>query len=192
VLDAWFEVTEASRLLACCWDRDDLTHAADRRIAPIAVMRGPHSHSEALAFLGTLPGGAFIYSHPMFGGVVFDAELAARARGGGVLPAGGKLAKISTAEISEVHEATGEAFRLWDGSSRRIRASLNAGASGVVATPLCIFGQDLPSKDVDVIQTAVDPVQDALDARPDRASRTSELLRRAHPDALAPRRTALM
>jgi dihydrodipicolinate synthase/N-acetylneuraminate lyase len=179
VLDLWLDVTEAVRLLACCWDPEDLTNAADRGIAPIAVMRGLPGRVGALAFLEALPRGAYIYSHPMFGGAVFDAELARAADARGVAPAGGKLARVSAADITEIRAAVGDAFQLWDGSSRRIRASLEAGASGVVATPLCAFDQDLLSKDVDPVQAVVSPVQDVLDGLPDRAARTAELLRRA-------------
>ena len=45
---------------------------------------------------------------------------------------------------TEVHRAAGGDFRLWDGSSRRIQASHDEGAAGVVATPLCAFDADLP------------------------------------------------
>ncbi len=38
--------------------------------------------------------------------------------------------------------AAGGGFRLWDGSSRRIRASLDVGAVGLDATPLCAFDAD--------------------------------------------------
>jgi hypothetical protein len=179
VLDLWLALTPASRLLACCWKPDDLAHAAQRGIAPVAVMQGLADQTQALAFLRTLPSGAHIYSHPMFGGAVFDAGLAGAAREQGVLPAGGKLAKISTTEITKVHATTGYTFRLWDGSSRRIRASVDAGAAGVVATPLCAFDTELPAKDIDLLQAAVDSVQRTLDALPDRASRTAELISRA-------------
>src|SRR5690606_2551616 len=129
--------------------------------------------------LRALPSGAYIYSHPMFGGAVFDAGLAGAAREQGVLPAGGKLAKISATDITKVHATAGAAFHLWDGSSRRIRSSVDAGAAGVVATPLCAFDTDLPAKDIALVQAAVDPVQRTLDALPDRASRTAELISRA-------------
>jgi dihydrodipicolinate synthase/N-acetylneuraminate lyase len=146
VLDLWLDITEPGRLMACCWEPDDFTHATDRGVAPMATMRDLHSYDRAVAFLRALPAGAYIYSHPMFGGAVFDANLAAAARREGVLPAGGKIAKISTAGVTDVHKAAGDTFKLWDGSSRRIKASLDAGAAGVVATPLCAFDADLPPR----------------------------------------------
>lgn len=179
LLDLWLDVTDRHRLLACCWTLDDLKHAAARDIAPMATMRQLDGHANALAFLRQLPQGAYIYSHPMFGGTVFDAELAAAARNADVLPAGGKIAKISPSDVAAISEATGANFKLWDGSSRRIQASLDAGAAGVVATPLCPFNPALPVKDPALLQAAIGPVQTALDALPDRASRTGELMRRA-------------
>jgi dihydrodipicolinate synthase/N-acetylneuraminate lyase len=179
ILDLWLDVTEPSRLLACCWERVDFDHAAKRGIAPMATMRNLDGHEAALAFLRELPTGAYIYSHPMFGGSVFDTELAVAASRAGILPAGGKIAKITKPAITEVHRAAGDGFRLWDGSSRHIQASLDSGAAGVVATPLCAFDTDLPAKKAPLIQAAVDPVQADLDALPDRPARTAELLRRA-------------
>ena len=179
ILDLWLDVTGPSRLLACCWDHADFDHAAKRSITPMATMRNLNGHEAALAFLRELPVGSYVYSHPMFGGSVFDAELAAVANREGILPAGGKVAKITKSAITEVHRAAGAGFRLWDGSSRRIQASLDAGAAGVVATPLCAFDTDLPSKQPRLIQAVVDPVQADLDALPDRPARTAELLRRA-------------
>jgi hypothetical protein len=100
----------------------------------------------ALEFLRQLPEGATVYSHPMFGGTTFDARLARDAQIAGALPAGGKLAKITTDQVSSIHSAAGNLFRLWDGSSRRIAASLDAGAAGIVATPLSPFGENFPPR----------------------------------------------
>ena len=115
----------------------------------------------------------------MFGGAVLDAELAAAARYEGTLPAGGKLAKLSIAGVAEVHHAAGDTFRLWDASSRRIAAALDAGAAGIVATPLCAFDRDLPVKELALIQGLIDPIQAVLEAFPDRAARPAELMTRA-------------
>jgi dihydrodipicolinate synthase/N-acetylneuraminate lyase len=179
ILDLWLTVAQPQRLLACCWDPEDFEHAARRGIAPMATMRKLDGIEAAVTFLRHLPTGAYIYSHPMFGGNTFDAALAQAATQQGILLAGGKLAKITTPAITEIHTVTGDAFRLWDGSSRRIQRSLNAGAAGVVATPLCAFNSPLPEKEPGLIQAIVDSVQDALDALPDRPARTRELLSRA-------------
>lgn len=178
VLDIWLDVMEPGRLLACCWQPEDLSNAASRSITPMATMRGLESPASALAFLRSLPAKAFIYSHPMFGGATFDASLAASARDSGVLPAGGKLAKISLQAIADVRAVTG-AYKLWDGSARRIEASVRAGAAGIVATALCTFESKPAGRDAAALQAAVDRVQVCLDALPDRASRSEELRRRA-------------
>lgn len=178
VLDLWLDVTQPGRLLACCWEPADFDHAASRGITPMGVMRGLDGPTAALAFLRSLPRGAYIYSHPMFGGSVFDAELAA-ASSAGILPAGGKIAKITKPAIADLRRAAGDEYRLWDGSSRRIQESIDAGAAGVVATPLCAFAADFPARQTSLIQAAVDPVQADLDALPDRTARIAELMRRA-------------
>ncbi len=179
ILDLWLTVAEPRRLLACCWEQEDFDHAAQRGIAPMATMRNLGGLKAALTFLRSLPSGAYIYSHPMFGGSVFDAELAQAAKQEGILPAGGKLAKIKTLAITDIHAVTQDAFKLWDGSSRHIQTSLDAGAAGIVATPLCAFEAPLPAKEPDLVQAIADPVQAALDALPDRPARTLELLTRA-------------
>ncbi|MEG8183938.1 hypothetical protein GZH49_36315 [Nocardia terpenica] len=177
ILDLWLEITEPKRLLTCCWVPEDIRHAIDRSVVPMAVLRNP-DHASAVAFLAQLPPQSTIYSHPMFGGQVFDSKLADEARIRDVLPAGGKIAKITTAQVHDLHAAAGDEFRLWDGSSRRIAASLAAGAAGVVATPLSVFGDDFPSKDLDGIQAAVNAVQSTLDALPTRATRSDMLMQR--------------
>jgi dihydrodipicolinate synthase/N-acetylneuraminate lyase len=179
VLDLWLEAAEPTRLLACCWTPADIAHARDRGIAIIAPLQGPHDPRQTLAVLRTLPLNSFVYSHPVFGGAIFDAGLAAAARDENVLPAGGKLAKVSIGAIRAIREAAGETFALWDGSSRRIRLSLAAGATGIVATPLSAFEHPLPTKDVQSLQASIDPQQARLDTLPDRATRTQDLLDRA-------------
>jgi dihydrodipicolinate synthase/N-acetylneuraminate lyase len=182
ILDLWLTVAQPQRLLACCWEPEDFEHAARRGIAPMAAMLNLDSIEAAITFLRDLPTGAYVYSHPMFGGNTFDVALAQAATQRGILPSGGKLAKTTTSAITEIHAITGDRFRLWDGSSRRIQKSLNAGAAGVVATPLCAFNRPLPEKEPDLIQAFVHSVQEALDALPDRPARTHELLSRAgHP-----------
>ncbi len=179
ILDLWLDVTQPGRLLACCWEPADFDHAARRGITPMGVMRGLSSRTAALTFLRGIPRGAYIYSHPMFGGSVFDSELAAAASSAGVLPAGGKIAKITKPAITDVHRAAGDEFRLWDGSSRHIQESVDAGAVGVVATPLSTFTAPFPARQTSLIQAAVDPIQADLDALPERTARTAELMRRA-------------
>ncbi|MFR9774177.1 hypothetical protein [Nocardia sp. SC052] len=173
VLDAWLEAVDNRRLLACTWSSDDLATATDRHVTAMAVMKAA-TRSAAEQFLQALPGGSTIYSHPMFG-YTFDAELATWAKGAGHLPAGGKLAKIQLTEITAIRRAAAE-FATWDGSSRRIRESISAGAAGVVATPLAATLTDLPPRNLALLQSSIDTVQAELDRLPDRPAKRQWLL----------------
>ncbi|WP_051407047.1 hypothetical protein [Nocardia sp. CNY236] len=173
IFDIWLEVVDGSRLLACAWSPDDLVTAADRHVTPMAVLRAD-TRGDAQQFLRTLPSGATIYSHPMFG-YAFNAELAEWAKSAGHLPAGGKLAKIQLTDISEIRSAAPE-FTIWDGSSRRMRESIGAGAAGVVATPLAALLTRLPPRSTALIQSAIDAVQAKLDLLPDRSAKRDWLL----------------
>ncbi len=148
----------------------------------MVVMRDLPSQQAALDLFATLPTGTYVYSHPMYSPATLDAALAAAAAAAGVLPAGGKIAKIGLAEIAQLRAATGPGFRLWDGSSRDIAARLQAGAEGVIATPLCHLPTPFPSQDLPVLQAALDYVQAELDALPTRPQRTSLLLTYAFGD----------
>lgn len=177
IVDLWAEVVGPDRLLACAWAPADFEAAAQRHVTPMGVMHGIRTGAEALVFLRGLPHGATIYSHPMFG-LPLTPELVSRATDVGCLPAGGKLAKVKVGEISEIHQLAPD-FALWDGSVRHLRESLQAGAAGVVATPLApLLVNGLPPKDVDKVQAAVSAVQSALDVLPDRPSRSAYLLGR--------------
>ncbi|MEV0462257.1 hypothetical protein AB0I30_03095 [Nocardia tengchongensis] len=178
VLDLWLETVDPRRLLACCWEADDITLAVARGITPMVVIRRS-DHDSTLELLRELPSGATIYSHPMFEGAVFTASLARQAQAEGVLPAGGKLAKVTTQQIQEISAVTSGSFRLWDGSCRQIEASLVAGAAGVVATPLGVFADDFPPKDLLAIQAEVNSIQATLDALPDRQARSRYLAQEA-------------
>ncbi|MQA15023.1 MAG: hypothetical protein GEV09_12875 [Pseudonocardiaceae bacterium] len=59
--------------------------------------------------------------------------------------------------------ATGPGFALWDASSRNISGSVEAGASGVVATPLSPFLEPLPPRELGPLQAALDRAQHRLD-----------------------------
>ncbi|MEV4241323.1 hypothetical protein AB0J47_39890 [Nocardia sp. NPDC049737] len=177
VLDAWLSTVEPNRLLACSWSPGDLRAAADRHVTPMAVMEAS-DRAAAERFLRELPAESTIYSHPaLFGGQTFTPELAMWAQAAGLLPLGGKLAKISLEEISEIHRVATE-FAVWDGSSRHIQESLAAGAAGVVATPVAALLHDLPSRSIVAFQSAVDAVQLELDRLPDRPAKRAWLLER--------------
>ncbi|MBF6209273.1 hypothetical protein IU483_35280 [Streptomyces gardneri] len=176
VLDIWIDAVGPERVLACCWNREDINQALTRRVTPMVVMSDLQDRDEALGFLASLPGCSTVYSHPvMFDGVSFDADIAEAAAKLGCLPTGGKLAKIRLSEISQIRQAA-PAFRTWDGSSRHIADSLEAGADGVVATPLTAsFPNCVGSKTIHEVQAIADPVQATLDELPDRPARTRYL-----------------
>ncbi|MEU1204032.1 hypothetical protein [Nocardia sp. NPDC005825] len=178
LLDLWLNAVDPTRVLACCWDPTDIIAAVNRNVTPMVVLR-TLDPQKTLKLLAELPSGSTIYSHPMFDATVFDAVLAGQARADGTLPAGGKLAKISLDNIRQIRSAAGDSFRLWDGSSRHIDASVSAGAAGIVATPLTTFMDELPAKEPAAVQTIVDQVQARLDALPDRATRTAYLMKQA-------------
>ncbi|MEU4843314.1 hypothetical protein [Nocardia testacea] len=174
VVELWADIVGVGRIIACCWDRHDLEAAAGQQVMPMAVMDGLGDTAAALAFLRSLPADATVYSHPeLFQGLPFSAEVARAAQEAGCLPLGGKLAKIKLPEIAAIHESAG-GFRLWDGSARHIEQSLQAGADGIVATPITavIAGpEDFRPKTPQDLQAVVDPEQATLDSLPDRDSR---------------------
>lgn len=179
LIDLWLQHLPPQRLIACCWQPEDITEATGRGVAAMMVMRNLPDRPAAVDFLATVPRGTYIYSHPMYTPAVFDAGLAADAAAAGVLPAGGKIAKIGLDGVAEVRAVTGPDFALWDGSSRHMAASVHAGAVGVIATPLSPLPMPFPSADLHVLQPAVDTMQAALDALPSRAERTAMLTRMA-------------
>jgi len=175
VLDIWLDVAPPTRLLAGCWVASDFDQAQQRGVAPIVVMRDLADRTAALAFLRSLPVGAYVYSHPAHSPVILDGELCAAVREAGFLPAGAKVAKVRPPELRAVRSATGESFALWDASSRNIAGSLAAGASGVVATPLSPFAPHTPPRDLDTLQPVLNAVQYELDGLGEAAARRDYL-----------------
>lgn len=127
------------------------------------------------SLLADLPASAYVYSHPKYGSTLFDATLAGAARQRAILPAGAKLSKITTDDITTIRHAAGARWTLWDASARHINASLAAGASGVVATPLSHLPTPFPNRSPSVLQRAIDAMQQELDPLPSPAER-SQLL----------------
>jgi dihydrodipicolinate synthase/N-acetylneuraminate lyase len=175
LLDLWLCFAPLARLVACCWCEDDVHEATRRAITPMVVMRSPRDDEQALSLLATLPHGAYVYSHPKYDSRVLDVGLIVAAREQGVLPAGAKLSKVTTADITAMRCAAGPRWTLWDASSRHIHASFAAGASGVVASPLSHFPSPFPDRSVSALQPMIDAVQAQMDQRPNRVAR-SQLL----------------
>jgi hypothetical protein len=103
---------------------------------------------------------------------VLDVELTAAARRQGILPAGAKISKITTGDIADIRHAAGAQWKLWDASSRHVEASLAAGASGVVASPLSHCPIPFPDRSLSVLQRAIDAVQAQMDKLPTRDARS--------------------
>lgn len=175
VLDLWRDVSPPTRLLACCWSTTDVENAQGRAIAPMVVMRDLPDHAAAVDFLRSLPADAYAYSHPAHSTAVFDAQLCATAREGGCLPVGAKVSKVTYHDIRSMRAEVGSEFKLWDASSRNIRGSVAAGASGVVATPLSPFMAPFPAYGVVSVQAVIDRVQADLDRIQRREARSALL-----------------
>lgn len=170
-LDMWSRLLPASRLVACCWSEEDVREATGRAITPMIVLHAPRNTEQALSLLARLPRDAYVYSHPMFGATALDATLTAAARQRGILPAGAKLSKITTGDITAIRHAAGSRWTLWHGSARHIDTSLAAGASGIVATPLSHLPTPFPKRSPALLQTAINAIQNQLDRQPSRAAR---------------------
>jgi dihydrodipicolinate synthase/N-acetylneuraminate lyase len=182
VLEVWSGVTDPSRLLACCWCHEDIEHAEHRRILPLVVMRDLPDQGAACSFFGDLAAGAFVYSNPKFTPTPLDPALAAAARERGVLPAGAKISKINLEDIGKLRAHVGLGFTLWDGSSRHIGASLAAGASGIVATPLAALPSPFPYRSVEELQSVLRELYAQVDragSRTDRMDLLTSLFRHA-------------
>jgi hypothetical protein len=139
-----------------------------------------------LRFFAGLPPNAYVYSHPMYGPTILDTALAETAREQSILPKGAKIAKISITEITAVRGVVGATFSLWDGSSRHISTSLEAGASGVVATPLSALPAPFPGRCIAALQLVIDKIQTELDHQPSRAARLALLAELARDDGGTP------
>jgi dihydrodipicolinate synthase/N-acetylneuraminate lyase len=175
IVRVWLDHVAPERVIACCWSRADVDNAARHGVTPIVVIPHCHNDDAALRFLASLPPGSFVYSHPGNSPTVFDAQLCSQARDSGCLPVGAKLSKASHREITAVRDQAGPSFVLWDGSSRDIAASMAAGATGVVTTPLSPFMQPFPPRTLTLLQRALDQMQEDLDRLPSREARSDHL-----------------
>jgi hypothetical protein len=167
VIETWVSQIGSERIFACAWEPSDLDHAIDIDCAPIVVLRELADDSTFLRLLATLPQGAFVYSHPKYTSLTFTSEIARKAIAAGVLPAGGKICKVSLDQVTDLRESTGPEFELYDGRCRHAAKSVAAGASGVVAVPLSHLPEDLPPRqDVEALQRIIDRTQALIDQTP--------------------------
>jgi len=78
-------------------------------------------------------------------------------------------------ELRALRAAAGPDFALYDGRSRYLQRSLDAGASGVVAVPLSTLPTDLPRRNLDGLQAIVDRGQAVVDGQPDLVAQADAL-----------------
>lgn len=167
VLESWAGRVPAERLLACAWEPDDIRHAIECGVRPAVVLRSLETRDSLHNLLALLPSESFIYSHPRYTDVTFTAAIAEYARNADCLPAGGKVCKIGLEDVASLRAATGPSFDLYDGRCRHVFRSVQAGATGAVAVPLCILPADLPSRgDLVGVQHTIDRTQAEIDAAP--------------------------
>lgn len=84
---------------------------------------------------------------------------------------GAKISKLAVGDIGRIRSSIGDGFTLWDGSSRHIEASLAAGASGVVATPLSVLPEPFPRRSVEELQATVHRLYAEVDGAVSREDR---------------------
>lgn len=172
VFAVWADVLPAERLLCCAWgavEAATLVGRGHRVLLAMPAPVGPMPVTELAALIGGLGGAVYLYSHPRFGWQI-TAGILTELRGHGAEPTGMKLSKCSLGELAACRRAGSAGLTLWDGTARHVRASVAAGADGVVAACLAALPGNGPVGP-DGIQRLADPMLRALDALPDRARR---------------------
>ncbi|MDQ2709208.1 MAG: hypothetical protein M3Z25_16940 [Actinomycetota bacterium] len=178
MLEVWLDNVPSVRLLACAWDRAEVEEILLFGVRPVAVLRGAEDDCAVLELLRSLPAGAYLYSHPQYSPAVLSPAVVEKARAEGVLVAGAKVSKVELDEVRALRSAAGPEFELFDGRCRHVKASVESGATGVVAVPLSTLPADLPPReDVAALQAVIDRGQAVVDAEPDVASQATALLR---------------
>ncbi len=163
LLSIWRRMVAVERLVACCWQEEDIQAAMKLSIQPMVVIRNQASIRQLLNTLAAIPRESLVYSHPRYSSITFDVPAAAAARETGVLPCGAKVSKISVDTVTSLRSITGDAFELWHGSSRNVSLSLKQGASGVVSTALSSLPDELEESNLSNFQGIIDRNQSILD-----------------------------
>lgn len=176
LLEVWMDNVPAERLLMCVWQRAEVERLAGTGVRPVLVLRDLGDDAAVLRALDGLPKDALVYSHPQYTSALLTPAVVDKARSEGTLPSGAKVSKVELDEVRALREAAGREFGLFDGRCRHIRASVAAGATGVVAVPLTVLPQDLPSRgNVDALQAVIDRGQAVVDAHGDVADQAETL-----------------
>jgi len=176
LVSVWLDNVAADRVLVCAWRRDELDEIADTGARPVLVLRDLGDEDAVLRAFESLPANALVYSHPQYTKAVLTPAVVDKGRAAGSLPAGAKVSKVGLGDVRALREAAGPEFALFDGRCRDVRASVAAGASGVVAVPLTVLPEDLPPRgDVDALQAVIDRGQVVVDAHSDVADQADAL-----------------
>ncbi len=176
VLALWLDQVPAERVLGCAWNIAEVNQIRDAGARPVAVVRDAHDEDAVLRLLDQLPTNAFVYSHPQYTPAVLSPAVVEKARALGTLPAGAKVSKVGLEDVRALRDAAGSSFELYDGRCRHLRASVEAGATGVVAVPLSSLPHDLPPRDdLDALQAVIDRGQRVVDAHADVAGQAVAL-----------------
>jgi len=178
VIETWSSVVPTERLVACAWQVNDFHYIDALDLKPMSVLQGFEDESALLRSLAELPPESYVYSHPKYSPVTFSDSIAHRARKNGSMPGGGKICKVSLAEVSALRKATGHTFALYDGRCRHVARSVDAGATGVIAVPLSYLPRELPDRDdAEALQRLIDQTQARIDSTPTLAGRMDLLTR---------------
>ena len=165
-LEVWLDHVPTGRLLSCVWSPEDYDYLRDLGVRPVVVLQDLEDVDALQKLLADIPTGSFIYSHPDYSSITLTPSIAKQAALAGTLPAGAKISKISLEDIREIRIALGnDHFSLFDGRSRHIESSIQAGATGVVVVPLCLIPNDLPDRsELAKLQAMIDKIQASVDA----------------------------
>jgi dihydrodipicolinate synthase/N-acetylneuraminate lyase len=178
LLTVWLDEVGPARLVACGWEAGELEEIGELGVRPVAVLRELRDEVAVIKAFEKLPAGSFVYSHPQYTRATLTPAVAEKARADGFLPAGAKVSKVSLDEVRTLRAAAGPEFALFDGRCRHLAASVEAGATGVVAVPLSVIPADLPPRDdLDGVQAVIDRYQAVVDAEPDVAAQAAALTR---------------
>ena len=111
----------------------ELVHAAEGIGQLIHPPWPAHHIGELASFHRATKRHWMLYSHPERGPLVLTPEVGRELVARGGVPSGAKVSKSSLETIGALRSIFGAGFRLWDGTDRRVSASIAAGADAVVS-----------------------------------------------------------
>lgn len=172
ILDLWLQHVEPARLIAACWDTEDVRIAQRQQVQPLVMLQAA-DEEDLSAQLGDAPSNSWMYANPRYSHALLTPELVAATPVDGV-----KLSKVTLTDIAATRAANPNTV-IVHGSSRAIVASIEAGASLVTAAPLATLPDPWPAPDLDVIQTSANSIQQYLDELPTHHTRVEWITARA-------------